>query len=238
MSRSNLKLFRICILFFGLLIIALAGVLVYDRWPDIWQLEYAVVSVGLVYLAFFFPTVLSFRSKDSSGGIFVAGALYYKGAIGFLIASVGLVSTLFRVPIKLQYAILYHLFIIFVFVIYIYFACATDSHIARVNRMEKAKRSGVDELRAKAERLNIKSGNLPNGYEDIKTKIQKISDDMRYLSPSNNAEAIRLEDELISKINGLSLNPIFAGSENIEHDTVQNEIAEIELLIRERKAIY
>lgn len=134
--------------------------------------------------------------------------------------------------------IISQLIITFVFLIYIYFACATDSHIASVNKMEKVKRSGVDELRTKTEKLKIRSEILPSDYEDIKAKISKLSDDMRYLSPSDNDEAIRLENELISRIDGLIQDPIFVSTDNIGMEATQKRIVEIELLIKERKAIY
>lgn len=95
MSRSDSKIFRICIFCFGLFIIALAGVFANSMLPGTWQLIYVFIAVALIYLAFFLPTVLSIKNKAATGGIFAAGAIYYRGAIGFMASTLVLVSLVF-----------------------------------------------------------------------------------------------------------------------------------------------
>jgi len=239
MSKKELKLFRSLIFLFGLVIIAVA----YFSAPikeDIqkWRVNYLWISIAASYIAIFFPLFFPPRDTDSSGGAFISGGMYYISdgvfaAVSILLAILvnnGAFLSLFW-PLLLQ-GILF-----FFFLIQVYLCVLTAEHISSVSRMENQKKASVTDLRQYSQMLSITASSLGSDNAELKKELDAICNELRYLSPSDNATAKNIVRKLFLALQEISEDPIFTSREASNFNAMK-KAAEISLLIKQRKAIY
>ncbi len=239
MAKNNLKLFRFIIFVFGLLLIAAAYMFAPVK-DDIqkWRLSYLWISIVVSYLVIFFPLFFPPQDVDSSGGAFVTGAIYYISDGLFAGVSIVLAILVFNgLFITLFWPLLLQGILFFFFLIQVFLCVFPAEHIASVSQRENLKRGSLVDLRQYSQMLFITASSLGPDNEELKKALETICNELRYLSPSDNDAAKTIEAKIYIALLEISEDPVFSSREapNIQ---AKNKVAEIALLIKQRKVIY
>lgn len=239
MAKNDMKLFRSSIFVFGLVLIAAAYMFAPVK-EDIqeWRISYLWISIAVSYLVIFFPLFFPPRDTDSSGGAFVSGAMYYVSDGLFAAVSIVLAILVFNgFFLTLFWPLLLQGILLFFFMIQFFLCVLTAEHIASISQKENLKRSSLVDLRQYSQMLSITASSLGPENVELKKELEAICNELRYLSPSDNAAAKTIEAKMYIVLQEISEDPVFTSR---EASTIQvhNKTAEIALLIKQRKAIY
>jgi len=121
---------------------------------------------------------------------------------------------------------------VFVFLLALVLSSRTTKHIQIVQQVQVRNRVLIDEVRKASLSLNILAQGLPDEFAAQKKQIESIKEELRYLSPSPNEEAHRLEESILKQL------------EDMKNDCVSGQgilpqrISLINVCIAERKNIY
>ena len=239
MTKNNLKLFRFIIFVFGLVLIAAAYMFAPVK-DDIqkWRLSYLWVSIIVSYLVIFFPLFFPPRDKDSSGGVFVSGAMYYVSNGLFVLVSIILAILVFNgLFLTLFWPLLIQGILFFFFLIQLFLCVLTVEHIASVSQREHLKRASLVDLRQYSQMLSITASSLGPDNAELKKTLDAICNELRYLSPSDNDAAKTIEARMQIALQEIFEDPVFTSREASNIQAI-NKAAEIALLIKQRKTIY
>lgn len=187
------------------------------------KVAFLAVAALLVYIALLLPIVFSFVV---SNGILVGGAVYYRGAWVFSVLSAAItVIALTSQRVTLTLAVL-EAAAIFVFACYVFFSYYAACHAEKVEYAEEQKAGALDRLKQKA--ANLRDDMDETAADDaLKAEVKKLTESIRFLSPSDDPRAQRLEDRLLEKLAALDLN-----------NDAASQLEELELLLQQRKTIY
>lgn len=223
----NVKSFSTARLILFLLGEVVLGLAIWFAVPSIfWKIgvvSFLIVTALVVYVALLLPLVFSFEVTD---GVFVGGAIYYRGAVILSVLSVLLMRIVLLSHRVTPFYVVLELAAIIVFVGYILFSYTAASHTHEVQSMEEQKKGTLNLLKQKAVELQM-IVDRSESDDKVKSNVKKLAENIRFLSPSDNPEARRLEDALIEKIVMLDLNNIAA-----------SDLKELDFLYRQRKSIY
>lgn len=238
--NKDFSIFKLMIFMLGLAVIVLAAFLIGPVWEiDTWRIVYSWISIGLIYTAFALPLVLHNGMYDEdSTHVFIGGIVYYRGVIVYTIVSLGIICLVEFLRIHTAYAVVAQFVMIFAFMVYFFMACFTDDHIVTVSRQERAKMAVLQVLRRKSDNLAIKAETLGDVHKNIKDGIAGIKDDIRYLSPSDDPVAFDLEKKIENAIDEISGNDIWIMKENVSGQFIEKQLADLKVLIAQRKKIY
>ena len=120
----------------------------------------------------------------------------------------------------------------FIFLLTLILSTGTAKHIERVQTTQKQNRVLIDEVRKASLSLNIVAQNMPDEFAMQKKQIEAIKDELRYLSPSSNEGASRLEESILKQLQDLK-NDCASG-----HGILPGRISLISACIAERKNIH
>jgi hypothetical protein len=70
---------------------------------------------------------------------------------------------------------------------------------------------------------------------ELKFRLNKISEDLRYVSPSNSVDALDIESTLLAMVN--RINDLLYHYEN-NKESIELTVKQCEKLIKERKQVY
>ena len=238
--KKDFSIFKLLIFMLGVAVIVLAAFLIGPVWEiDTWRIAYSWISIGLIYTAFALPLVLHNGMQDEdSTHVFIGGIVYYRGVIVYTIVSLGIICLVEFLRIHAAYAVVAQCVMIFAFMVYFFVACFTDDHIVTVSRQERSKMAVLQVLRRKSDNLAIKAETLGDVHKNIKDDIVGIKDDIRYLSPSDDPAAFDLEKKMENAIDEISGNDIWVMKENVSGQFVEKQLADLKVLIAQRKKIY
>jgi len=107
--------------------------------------------------------------------------------------------------------------------------------VSNVYQREQQARSLLNEMKDATYNLVQKTRNMENLPPYLKSKIEQISEDMRYISPSNNQEATELEKDFLDKLQNINL---YLNRENIDLDAIEKDIQVCKQVYERRKQIY
>ena len=202
MNFHNNNVAKYAIFFLGIVIIIFAPFLLGIKNIEMWKIFFADAIVLSAYTMFFYPTLPVFHDKHKTGGIFVAGGIYYKGVYVYMLISALILFAVFGANLKRSIAILLQLIAIFVFLIYIYLANASLDHIESVKKHEENKTVVKQQLKSKIQSLKIDIEDIESA--EAKALIEEINEDLRYLSPTNNIDGQRLEETILGLVEDIS----------------------------------
>ena len=121
---------------------------------------------------------------------------------------------------------------VFIYLLALILTTRTTKHIENVQATEDQKRVLIDEVRKASLSLNIVAQSLPDEFAPQKKQIEAIKEELRYLSPSSNGEALRLEESILKQLQDLK-NDCISGQ-----GILPGRISLINACIAERKNIY
>lgn len=150
----------------------------------------------------------------------------------FLVFALGVSATLgfFIENINLCYIV--DASAVFIYFLALILKSGTTKHIQTVQATQRQNRALIDELRRVSISLNIVVNNMPDEFAMQKKQVESIKEELRYLNPSSNTEALRLEESLLKQLQELK-NECIAGQE-----ILPGRLTLINACIAERKNIY
>ena len=235
MRKNNYSSLLLVIFCFGLIIAAAALFLIKGLFADRkCTYIFTCVSVMLVYIAAFLPFITDLISGKTAQ-LVVSGAVYYKGMSAYAVISAAAVYLAISV-IPLKIAIAIQLVALFIFVIYIFMAKITSDKIGSIEDAEIEKKSLISGMRSTAYHLSI----MINDHDNSKVKeaINRINDDLRYLSPSSSQEAYELESRMSALIDSMISDPFFRSIGVKSSEMLETKFDDFEFLYKQRKNIY
>lgn len=223
----------------GLLVIIAAAIVIYPIQHFLpWQhwIFWAVIAV--LYCAIFLPMVAHTREVKDATRVFVGGAVYYRGVLIFGIVSAIILVFAFLFPVSSSLYIILECAAVVLFLLYFFLACFTSGHIGEVEEAEKDKLWSVSDLRKKAESLSARAAGLGSENKEVAQLAEKFAEDMRYLAPSEDQEALELESRIAIMLDQISQDVIYLTTNNCSVETVKTHFHELNSLYEQRKAIY
>ena len=121
---------------------------------------------------------------------------------------------------------------VFIYLLALILTSGTAKHITKVQATQEQNRVLIDEVRKASLSLNIVAQNMPDEFAMQKKQIETIKEELRYLSPSSNKDALRLEESILKQLQELQ-NECASGQ-----GILPGRISLISACIAERKNIY
>lgn len=228
MNYHNNNVTKYAIFIFGIIIIVLAPFLIKIEFVELWKIIFAALVILSIYVMFFYPALSEFNDKSKTGSIFVAGGIYYKGIYVYTFISALILYALFGMNMKRSTATLLQLVAFFAFLIYVYFANVSFNHIDNVKSYEDDKTMIKHHLKSRIQNLQI---DVEGANEEVKSLIEEINEDLRYLSPTDNLEGLQLEESILGLVEDISNRSVLSDEHYL------NQLNEIKKLIKKRKNI-
>lgn len=162
----------------------------------------STVIYCLVFVDVIFPWVnLKDKSQKQIGSIGVRWFftfLYLILAIGFML----FFNT--AEPIHFTDQIILHCILFFLLLLGLFMAFSSSEKVREVYIEEKQNRDRIDEMRKVTKELQLKLDAMNNIPPEIIISINELQENLRYLSPSNNSDAILLEEKFVEEVRVLS----------------------------------
>ena len=233
MERKQLGIFKFIIFLFGFAIIALAYNLFGPQTGEEGLSpadKFMWVNICLCYAVFFLPLFFSSISiKTVDTKINSTVSIWISSSI-FVLAVIILIAFVKAEKIEVKYALVAEFVLFFLLSIFVYFGYFAGTHIAEVQAAEKKSLSKIGEVKSAFELLGLKAEGWGDDFYEQRSKIKKICDDVKYLSPVDTDEASKLENKLIIGANVLA-------ESNLTPNDANSKINEIEFLIKQRKLL-
>jgi len=203
---------------------------------NVFYLNCVVASIIyiLVFADLLFPWInLKDRSQRAVGSIGIRWfvSFLYAGIAG--VAMLYMNSSIRNTPINSQ--LLVHSVLLFLLMLGMFMAFSSSDKVHEVFIEETTNRGRVDEMKRHTKELcNLLQGNswMP---ADLKSRITELHENMRFLSPSNNPEAITLETSFCEETEKLC-KLIRDGNPN--GDAITLQLSRCESVYRDRKNTY
>ena len=164
-----------------------------------WRPVFIIIAAVLFVGGWALPFILNMKSLDKVAGEAI-GAIYFKGLIFYSAVMVLLILLVLIGLFSLKWAFALLVLVLIGFGLFILFSGALVKHVSDVAESEMKKTAVLDELKSKAESLSALVNADPGASVETKQTIKKIAQDIRYLSPSDNPQAIACEGEMLSTI--------------------------------------
>ena len=121
---------------------------------------------------------------------------------------------------------------VFIYLLSLLVSIRTQKHIENVQKVVGQQRVLIDEVRKASLSLCVVAKSLPPEYTGVLQHIEGIKEELRYLSPSANPDASRIEESILKQLQDLK-NECLAGQA-----IIPQRLSLIEACIAERKNIY
>ena len=117
----------------------------------------------------------------------------------------------------------------------LYYTMAVAEKVVEVNYEEKNNRGRIDEMKKITKEVQIKLDKMKNIPGAVTEKINMLQDNLRFLAPSDKADAISLESDFINEMKIL-WGVLF----NVppDYDAINEQIGNCERVYKERKQQY
>ena len=230
------KIFSLFIALFGEVLIVL-GFLHFGKnlQSEILTLNIVVSSIiyCLVFVDFIFPWVnLKDKAQKQIGSIglrWFFTYLYIALAIGAMV----IFNTV--KPVHFANQLLIHGGLFFVVLLGLFLAFSSSDKVREVYYEEKQNRHRIDEMKRATKELQLKLDAMNNIPTEIISRLNELQENLRYLSPSNNNEALVLESKFIEEVRILS--NCFS-KEPLNMEVVISNIKNCERTYKERKQVF
>ena len=229
MKKKSL-LFSILIFAAGLLLNTLIP-LETEKYIFMWN------SIGVVFILAFVPIFFEQLTVRNADRKVISLVVYYRGFVVYALLSAAIIVLLFKF-LELKYAILLQVGVLILFAVYVGVSYLVSGHVKNVAETETAKTATVESLRARAQSLVILTDRLGDGDNDIREMARKLSDDLRYLTPSSDANARNLDDQMSMMLDSLTSDSYFVRPNSQSRENVVRKFDALKTLFAQRKAIF
>lgn len=238
MSCNAKKIYKISLFIFGIIIITLGIFMLKDKQEITAQFKFFCAMIYMAYCVFFAPLLfntLHWNSFAEHTPIVVLSWLLMKA---FVAISLILGVLVYSEKIKIPVACIIEGVVLFIALLFIFVGlCGTD-HIQKVAVKEEQLLSKIKTIRAKMQQLSLQASTLGDSYNLQKKSLEKITEDLRYLSPVSTSEAIALENKILSAIDSIT-NAIqnLSNNSSSSNVTLQSCINNLDFSIKQRKLL-
>ncbi|AGY54593.1 hypothetical protein BRDCF_p1966 [Bacteroidales bacterium CF] len=203
--------------------------------PDVLVLNIVVSSViyGLFFLDILVPWInLNDKQGKKVGSLGVRWLFTWLYAIAAI--AVMLVGNL-ACEWSFALQIIIHCVLLFFLILGLVASLHSGDKVQEVYQQETFNRNGINEMKTAIRDLKDKMNDLPNLPEYFIRKINTLEDSLRFISPTENAEAHGLEQQFIRVINDIA----FAISNySMNEEAIGSNLKKAERIYQIRKSIY
>ena len=229
------KIMRWVLLVFGAAIIVAAELLFCGGLEkDVLTMDIIVSLIvwGVLFAGIGFPWIdLNDPAQKKVGTL---GIFWYFSSLYALLAIIWMVvGAQMELPFRLQ--LIVHLVLLFVLIMGLTLANRTSEKVGEVFEKEQRERSGVTDVRSALAALKESTFYAKELPEEVVDRITKMCDEARFVSPSNNVEAHRIEDEMVKLTQEIS-SAFF--NYRMNEDAIQSKLARCERLLKNRKQLH
>lgn len=230
------KMFSLFIALFGEALIIL-GFLHFGKKleSEILKLNIVISSIiySLVFVDFIFPWVnLKDKAQKHIGSIGLRWFFTYL----YLAIAIGAMVIFNTVkPIHFINQIIIHGVLFFVVLLGLFLAFSSSDKDKEVYFDEKQNRYRIDEMKRATKELQLKFDAMNNIPTDIISRVNELQENLRYLSPSNNNDAIVLETKFLDDLKSLHY---CLSDSPINMEVVISNIKNCERAYKERKQLF
>ena len=202
---------------------------------DILVLNIVVSSViyGLLFLDILVPWInLNDKQGKKVGSLGVRWLFTWLYAIAAI--AVMLVGNL-ACEWSFALQIIIHCVLLFFLILGLVASLHSGDKVQEVYQQETFNRNGINEMKTAIRDLKDKMNGLPNLPEYFIRKINTLEDSLRFISPTENAEAHGLEEQYIRVINDIA----FAITNySMNEEAIGSNLKKAERIYQSRKSIY
>lgn len=161
----------------------------------------STIIYALFFLDIIFPMV-DFKDKSqkaigSLGLRWVFTSLYTFTAIAAMI----IFNTV--KPIDINSQLLIQAILFFLLALGLYTAISSSQKVHEVFIEESKTRDHIDEMKKATKNVLLKLDQMKNIPADVNSRITAIHENLRFISPSNNKEAFKLESDFLNEMNSI-----------------------------------
>jgi hypothetical protein len=229
-------LFSWLLLLFGEAIIIAAFILFRGNAPDDIFILNIVIS-SIIYMLFFCnyraPWIdLNDESQKQIGAIGISWLATWFYAI-FAIAAMLLANLELQLVFTTQLII--HCILLFFFLLWLLLAQHSADKVKEVYEQQTANRSGIIEMKRAVNQLCDKMSETAGVPADFIRRINALNESLRFISPTENAEAHSIENSFIETVNAIR----FALTDySLNTEQIESNIKKCERLYQNRKNSY
>jgi len=166
------------------------------------------------------------------------GVLGVRGFVAFIYMffAIGAMITFnINKPVDIYTQLIVHGVLLLILGVGLYYTIAVSDKVVEVYTAEKMNRGRVDEMKKMTKEVQLKLDRMKNVPVAVTEKICALQDNLRFLSPTDNADAISLESDFLNEMKTL-WNSLF----NIppDYDQINEQIRNCERVYKERKQQY
>jgi hypothetical protein len=196
-----------------------------------------IVITSLIYGLFFIDILIpcidlgdkSQKKVGSLGLRWFFTWLYAVAAIAGMIVG----NAVFEWPFALQ--IIIHCILFFFLILGFAASLHSSDKVQQAYQQETFNRNGIDEMKMAMQNLKDKMNDCPDLPENFIGRIDTLKENLRFISPTENAMAYSLEKQFVSIISDIS----FAVSNfSMNEETIESNLKKVEGIYRNRKSIY
>lgn len=230
MNKNQLLSFKIILFVTGLLVIGAAFLIVNLPFPEegiSGNQKFFWINLVAMYLVFFCPLFFSSVSTKNLDAKITPTVGIWISVFIFEVVALALAISVLAASFSIKAAAIIELVLFFVCAVFVYFGYFSGNHIQNVQSREEKSLGKIGEVKNAFEMLNLKS-DLWKDLDEQKSRIKKICDDVKYLSPVDTDEAAKLEQKIVIAASVIA-DSHFTAAE------LDEKITELELLIKQRK---
>lgn len=192
----------------------------------------SLIVWGVLFAGIGFPWIdLDDPAQKRVGSL---GLFWYFSSLYALLAIVWMVvGAQFDLSFRIQ--LIVHLVLLFVLLMGLTIAGRSSEKVGEVYQKEQRERRGVTDVRSALAALKESTFDAKELPEEVADRINKMCDEARFVSPSNNPEAHRIEEEMVNLIHEIS-SAFF--NYRMNEEAIQSKLARCERLLRNRKQIH
>ena len=192
----------------------------------------SLIVWGVLFAGIGFPWIdLNDPAQKRVGSL---GVFWYFSSLYALVAIIWMVVGA-QLDLSFNLQLIVHLVLLFVLIMGLTMANRTSEKVGEVFEKEERERRGVTDIRSALAALKESTYDAKDLPEEVVDRITKMCDEARYVSPSNNMEAHRMEDEMVGLIHEISSAFFNYG---MNEEMIQSKLARCERLLKNRKQIH
>ncbi len=239
MNTKQLKVFKIILFILGLAVIGGAFALANMPLPEEGlsaNKKFFWGSLAFCYLIFFVPVFLtSINLKNFDKKIHSHFSLWSNFLLFDVVALVFAILVLQNV-VKIRLALIVEMILFFFCLIMIYAAYFSGNHIGNVKEKEEKLLGKITEVKSTFEMLGMKADSWTakiDNFSESQTRIKKLCDDVKYISPVDSQAAFSLEEKIIGAASAMVKTDV----KNFDMDDFNEKLEDLEFLVKQRKAL-
>jgi hypothetical protein len=203
--------------------------------PEVLKLNIAISS--FIYALFFLDLLVPWIDfKDKSQKSIGSLGLRWFSTFTYDVLAIGIMVYFnYHKETAFMTQLLFHGIALFLFLLGLLFSMTSSEKVAQVYHEETTNRAGIESVRMAMRSLQ-RTVSLVHIDSTFSNQINQLEENLRFISPSNNAEAAILESNLTEEIN--SLEYYIKNTAQIDYKIVRDQINKCEITIKERKQVY